>query len=209
MSIHALVPSRTRHQHLPPSEQEDAIVFLRNATWADYERLVEIRGEKGAPRLTFAEGILEIMSPSFSHERILSTIGRLLDVWLVERRVDATPVGQWTLKAAATKKGLEPDECYVLGRYTEQPTKPDLAIEVIWTSGGIDKLSIYRDLGVREVWFWKDDALELFELRAGQYAQISESGLLQGLDLPQLLSFIAIEPTTEAIRAYRAALLAK
>jgi hypothetical protein len=33
--------------------------------------------------------------------------------------------------------------------------RPDIAIEVIWTSGGIDKLEVYRKLGVREVWYYE------------------------------------------------------
>lgn len=32
---------------------------------------------------------------------------------------------------------------------------PDLAIEVIITSSGIDRLDLYQGLGVREVWFWQ------------------------------------------------------
>ncbi len=39
---------------------------------------------------------------------------------------------------------------------------PDLAIEVIWTSGGIDKLESYRGLGVGEVWFWREGRMEVF-----------------------------------------------
>jgi hypothetical protein len=31
---------------------------------------------------------------------------------------------------------------------------------VIWTSGGIDKLEVYRRLRVREVWIWKSGRIE-------------------------------------------------
>jgi hypothetical protein len=31
------------------------------------------------------------------------------------------------------------------------PQVPDIAIEVVWTSGGIDKLEVYRGLDVPEV----------------------------------------------------------
>jgi len=44
---------------------------------------------------------------------------------------------------------LEPDECYLVG--DQDKSAPDLAIEVIGTSGGIDKLEIYRRLDVGEV----------------------------------------------------------
>lgn len=36
---------------------------------------------------------------------------------------------------------------------SEDAERPHLAIEVVWTSGGLDKLDVYRKLGVREVWY--------------------------------------------------------
>lgn len=43
---------------------EDKIIILRGATWADYQRLLEMRGDRSAPRIAYLEGELEIMSPS-------------------------------------------------------------------------------------------------------------------------------------------------
>jgi hypothetical protein len=48
---------------------------------------------------------------------------------------------------------LEPLRPYVLGRVAA-PKLPDLAIELTWTWGGLDKLEIYSKLGVPEVWYW-------------------------------------------------------
>lgn len=178
-------------------------MVLENATWADYLRHLEMRGDKCGPRIAYADGLLEIVSPAYTHERVKSNIGRLVGTWAMECGVDLSPLGNWTLKDEAAQRGLEPDECYVLGAPSEEPTRPELAIEVIWTSGGIDKLAIYETLGIREVWFWQDDALRLFELRDDAYVAISESGVLAGLDLKLLLSFLHVMPTT---REYRAAL---
>jgi hypothetical protein len=52
------------------------------------------------------------------------------------------------LEDKQVERGVEPDECYVLGDVAE-PARPDLAIEVVWSSGGINELEIYRKLGVR------------------------------------------------------------
>ena len=57
-----------------------------------------------------------------------------------------TAVGSWTLKSKKHKRGAEPDECYIFGK--KKTNRPDLAIEVEWSSGGIDKLDVYRKLGV-------------------------------------------------------------
>jgi Uma2 family endonuclease len=86
------------------------------------------------------------------------------------------------------------------------PERCDLAIEVIWTSGGIDKLEVYRKLGVREVWIWRRGALEVFSLRGESYVALERSELLRGIDLVELARFVDRQPMTRAVKEYRAAL---
>lgn len=188
--------------------QEDSVIVLSNATWADYERLLEMRGDHSVPRIRFLEGRIEIMSPSESHEAIKSVIGRLVETWCLERGVEFRTVGSWTLQDKKARAGAEPDECYVFG---ERPpgTWPDLAIEVVWTRGGLDKLEIYRKLGVREVWFWKKNRITVHHLRDGQYAEASESAVLPGIDVAELATFLDRPTTSAAIREYRDALRAR
>ncbi len=140
----ALEPDRDDRPH------EDHFVVLHGVSWSDYQRVLEIRGDHSSPRIAYLEGRLEIMSPSGSHERIKSLIGRLVEVWCLEHDVEFTTVGSWTLEDKTTDRGVEPDECYIFGP-PRGALRPDLAIEVIWTSGGLAKLEIYRKLGVAEV----------------------------------------------------------
>lgn len=194
-----------RESELGPP-REDAIVVLEGATWADFERILAIRGARSVPRLAFLAGNLELMTPSRYHESIKSTIGRLIEAWCLERGVDVSAYGSWTLKAGSREHGLEPDECYVVGDVAEgapEPERPDLAIEVVWTSGGVDKLAIYAALGVREVWCWRSGALALFELKDGSYAPVLASAVLPGIDHAELARFIALRPMTKAVREYR------
>jgi len=184
---------------------EDHFVHLDGVTWADYERLLEIRGDHSAPRITYLEGTLEIMSPSASHESIKSMIGCLVEVWCLERDIEFTTYGSWTLKNRRAKRGAEPDECYVFGSVAAKK-RPDLAIEVIWTSGGIDKLEVYRKLGVPEVWIWDAERIVVYRLRGERYAATARSVVLRGIDLEELASFIDRPTTSRAIRDYRAAL---
>jgi Uma2 family endonuclease len=76
-----------------PSPQEDHFVHLHGATWADYERLLELRGDHSAPRIQYLEGTLEIMSPSGTHESIKSTIGRLVEAWCLEHDIEFSTYG--------------------------------------------------------------------------------------------------------------------
>lgn len=187
---------------------EDHIVQLDGATWKDYERILEIRGDRSAPRITYLEGRLEIMSPSHSHEKIKSTIGRLVEAWCLEHDVRFMTVGSWTIKNREEERGAEPDECWIFGETTsEDPQRPDLAIEVVWTSGGINKLEVYRKLAVREVWYWREGKLVCYALRDDErYEEVDASEVLPGIDLEQLVSFLDFEWTYDAINAYRRAL---
>ncbi len=187
--------------------REDHFVILRGATWADYQRLRLLRGEEAVPRLTYLEGTLQLMTPSMDHESIKSVIGRLIEVWCLEFGVDFSPVGSWTIEDPAVARGVEPDECYVF-RPTTGATRPDLTIEVVWTSGGVDKLQVYAELGVREVWFWRRGGITPHVLRPGGYVAVERSECLAALDLGLLASFVARRDASVAatIRAYREAL---
>lgn len=158
------------------------------------------------PRLNYLEGVLELMTPSRSHDSIASMIGRLVEAWCFENEVDITPYRSWTLESKESERGVEPDECYVLGDVPD-PQRPDLAVEVIWTSGSVSKLEIYRKLGVQEVWIWRNREIQVFALGADEsYSRIEQSKLLPTIDLAQLLGFVDTQPMTRAVKAYRAAL---
>jgi Uma2 family endonuclease len=96
---------------------------------------------------------------------------------------------------------VEPDECYSVG--SGLPARPDLAIEVIWTSGGLDKLEVYRGLEVGEVWMWRDGVIEVYRLAGDSYERRERSALFPDLDLAEVARHIDVENQTEAIRRYR------
>ena len=189
--------------------REDHFVHLHGVSWADYLRLLEIRGDRSAPRITYVEGTLEIMSPSLTHEQIKSYIGCLVEAWCLERGVEFTPFGSWTLKSKREERGVEADECYVFGIQPRRKRRPDLAIEVTWTSGGIDKLDAYRKLGVREVWYWEKGRIQIYLRRRATFEAVAASQALPGIDLEQLTSFLDRPTASQAIRDYRTALRAQ
>lgn len=177
-------------------------------SWADYQRLQEARGEASVPRLAYMQGELEIMTPSRSHESLKSRIGRLVEVWCLERAVEFSPYGSWSLQEKDAQVGLEPDECYVFGA-TQEPERPDLAIEVVWTSGGVRKLDIYRAIGVPEVGFWRRGRITIYALSGDHYEEVSQSTFLPGIDLVQLAEYLDRPSASQAMRGYRSALTAR
>lgn len=197
-------------ERLPPAPDEDQVVVIRDATWADYQRLLSLRGESAVPRLTYFEGRLEIMSPSRSHEKKASRVGRLVEAYCLHAGIEFEALGSWTLEKKEAERGAEPDECYLFGDATldEDPAAPELAIEVEWSRRAIDKLEVYRRLGVPEVWIWhrRSARISVHVLRGGAYVEVDRSQALPGIDLVQLASFLDHPSASAAIRAYRAAL---
>jgi Uma2 family endonuclease len=191
----------------PPNPgQFDQHVVMHALRWQDYETLLAIRGERATPRLTYLEGDLELMTPALEHETAKTLLGRLIETYAEERGLELQGCGSWTIRAQAKARGLEPDECYILGVWTEPPTVPDLAIEVVWTSGGIDKLEVYRGLGVPEVWFWQDNALRILQLEGDVYVERPRSRLLPDLDPDLIVRFMGCRSQIQAVQGLRAAL---
>ena len=196
-----------RQRLADPVDSADERVLLWGVTWEGYEKILALRGDKSSPRICYLEGRVEIMSPSHPHEDWKKRIARLIELWAYEMRVPLRGFGSWTLKQRLKHRGVEPDECYVVGEHRSR--FPDLAIEVVWTSGGIDKLEIYRGLGVREVWFWEDSALRILVLVKGQYVPRTKSTVLPTLDMDLLLRCLKKPDQLDAIEAMGAALRRK
>jgi Uma2 family endonuclease len=192
----------------PPSgpPEEDHFVHFRDVSWEAYESVLAIRGDKSAPRVAYIDGVLEIMSPSINHESVKSNIGCLVEVWMDHRGMEYRKLGSWTLKREAERKGAEPDECYAIGGPLDNPERPDLAIEVVWTHGGLDKLAVYADVGVPEVWYWEEGEIRVHILRGSAYVESPHSEVLESIDVELLASFLDRTSTSTAKREYRAAL---
>lgn len=193
--------------HIPAGEYvptADHRIVLAGVTWEHYEVELAMRGERAVPRLAYLEGAMELMSPSREHERITSYLGRLIEVYAEVHDIELSPYRSWTLKSGHSAGG-EPDECYIVGE-DQTKDRPDLVIEVIWTSGGLDKLEIYRRLAIAEVWFWIEGRLEVHALRGGAYERVAHSQWLPGLDLALLCSFLDRRSVHVAKREFRAAL---
>ena len=188
----------------------DNRVVMAGLDWERFEQLIEIRGiDERRPRFSYLDGAVELMSPSKDHEQISIRLNTLLCFYMAEADIEFEPVGSWLVKQRRKKAGVEPDQCFILRRpFHSEPHRPDLALEVVWTSGGLNKLEIYRRLGVPEVWSWIKGALSVHRLEGNAYARTETSALLPDLDLPWLVRLLEL-PTNEAIRAVRAAVAAQ
>lgn len=183
----------------PPDSAQH--LLLHGVSWEKYEAFLAVLADDFPNlRLKYLQGTLEFVSPSRNHEFIKRNLARLLDAYLEETRSPFFGLGSTTFRREARARGIEPDECYCLG---EEKSRPDLAIEVVVTSGGVDRLAIYEGLEVPEVWFWEDGQLSIYGLTDAGYVMCDCSPQLPGLDVDLLAQFAMAGNPLEAIVEFR------
>ena len=85
----------------------------------------------------------------------------------------------------------------------EKKDNPDLAIEVILTSGGLQKLEKYKRFQIPEVWLWEDNQLRIYHLEDNTYQEFSHSQLLPELNIELLVYCVQIPSRLEAMKVFR------
>jgi Uma2 family endonuclease len=177
---------------------QDGIV-LPNVTWDTLEKLDSDLEGTGA-RLTYLDGYLEIMAPlSDAHEDPKKTLAQLLEIYMRLKGIRFYARGSTTIGMKELGARKEPDESYCLGNRRKIP---DLALEITVTSGGVDRLEIYRRIGVREVWFWEDGVISIYCLRPAGYELVQQSELLPELDLRSLEFHTRMADQYDAVNAF-------
>jgi Uma2 family endonuclease len=189
-----------------PSASEEQRTLLFNVPWATY---VVLRDSVDSPgvRMTYLKGALEIMVTSRTHEVSKTQIARLLELFCLERDIPLYGYGGMTFRKEEKERGLEPDECYCRGSDREIP---DMALEVVVASPLIDKLEVYRGLGIREVWVFRAGELRAVELRGDEgYVPIEKSAIFPEVDLHRIAHYAMHEDQDAAVRAFRDELRAR
>ena len=206
LAFGAMSPATTSLQDRDPepygarSPDTDQLVVMHGVDFRTYSAVRELLDSPGV-RMTYLEGALEIMSPSRRHEHEKTTIARMIETFALERDVPLLGYGSTTFKREAKERGLEPDECYCLGH--ELGDAPDIALEIVITSGGINKLAVYRGIGVKEVWFFKDRRFQIFTLQDDHYQAIEKSALVPDLDFAVMEELVKLPDQHAAVKAFR------
>ena len=184
-------------------EKLDEPILIDGLSWREFKVVEQLLSRPGV-RLSFLDGVLEIRRmPGEKHETIKERIGSLLDLDLLQMGIDYQPTGSMTLESPSGLVKREADKSYRLAANREFP---DLVVEVVVTSGGIDKLEAYKRLQIPEVWFWENGRLRLYSLGADGYAEVDRSFVLPDLDIILLARCINIENHLQAMREFREAI---
>lgn len=167
----------------PPPEAANRVV-LRDVDWKTYRRIGEALLDRPI-RMTYCEGVLEIMTLSPRHEGFKKALARLVEFLLFELRIRARSLGSMTMSRDDLEKGMEADECYWIasaekleGRLdidlnTDPP--PDLALEIEVSSRLGERWKILAALKVGEVWSWDGETVLFHVLKGGKYQVVKRS----------------------------------
>jgi len=181
----------------------DEPILIDGLTWREFKVVEQLLDSPGI-RLSFLDGVLEIRRmPGRKHETAKQRISTLVDLYLEYAGIDFTPTGSVTLESETGKVKREADLSYELAVNRE---RPDLAVEVVVSSGGINKLEAYKRLEIREVWFWENGRLRLYALSEDGYAEVDRSCVLPDLDIVLLVRCINMENHLQAMREFRQAI---
>lgn len=181
-------------------------VLLKNISWQTYQSLLKDFEQQPAIRLTYDRGLLEIRMPLDPHETYKKLLGRLVEALTEELGVEIRSLGSRTCDREDLARGLEPDQCYYIQNEQAVWDKeqidlsldppPDLAIEIDITSSSINRLDIYADLGVPEVWRYDGQSLTMSRLENKQYQFCSRSIAFPLLATDDMARFLNLKKTT-------------
>jgi Uma2 family endonuclease len=191
------------HLHRERSMMNQSLLLPKNADrqivysgidWQKFKLIQAGFAEAPGIRLAYFNGTIEILMPGRTHELFKSIIGMLIELFCLEMAIEFEPTGSMTQEREG-EVSLEADESYCFGA---SKSIPDLAIEVVLTSGGFDKLQRYQILGISEVWFWQDGVFSLYRLRDGKYDRITRSEIpeLTSLDIDLLTRCVLMAETS-------------
>ncbi|MBE9223797.1 Uma2 family endonuclease [Cyanobacterium stanieri LEGE 03274] len=176
------------------------VTRLEGVRWETYQALLWDLAESSHQKLTFNQGILEIMTPLPEHEINKSFLGCLVRVTTEVLGLEIASLGSTTLSRKDLQKGIEPDECFyiqneplVRGKFSFDFTMdppPDLAIEVDITSTSLNRLTVYEALGVKEIWRFDGKHLVIYCLEKGVYEIRENSQVLSILSKQIILDFL-------------------
>jgi Uma2 family endonuclease len=189
---------------VPPCDQR---IVHYGRSWEQFKSIQTGFDQAPGVRLFYYDGTVEVLMPGREHELFSWVIGHLIGLFLAQKGVFFQPTGAMT-QEKEREVSAQADQSFCIGSVKPMP---DLSIEVVFTSGGVDKLSRYQALGVPEVWLWQDGVLAVYHLRSQGYERCDRSKLeaLSDLDLNLLgqCVLMAETDTGEAIRQFQQAIL--
>jgi Uma2 family endonuclease len=185
----------------PPIEGSQLVLYA--VSWETYEKLLEAFAEHPKLRMTYYKGTLELMTPLPEHETYSWTLGRLIAALSEEMGLEIRGLKSTTWRSKPKAVGKEADECFYIQNEAAIRGKlkinlkvdppPDLAIEIDTTNSSIDKMAVYAELKVPEVWRFEDTKLTINILADTDYVESETSLAFGSFPVKELTRFMQLD----------------
>lgn len=116
-----------------------------------------------------------------------------------ELEIEIRQLGALLLEREDLTRAIEPDTCFYIQNeslvrskiiYLQTDPPPDLAIESDYTSSSLNKFTIYASLGVPELWRYRNESLQVYQLIEGKYEPTDKSLAFPFLPIAEVPGFI-------------------
>jgi len=174
---------------------------LSCVSWETYERLLADDEERRVPRMTYDQGVLELVTPSKPHEVDAATITRFVDIVAAVLGIPIQSTASTTFRRQDLERGFEPDASFYIQHeprvrnrrevdLTVDPP-PDVVLEMEMSRSALDKLPLFASMGIPEVWRCDGQRVTILLLEQDGYRESSSSQSLPVLTSEDLTRFLA------------------
>ena len=199
-------------EHLP----DGAMLRLEDISWDEYEQLLTQLTEWRGMRVSYDRGRVEIMSPSFQHEKFIALISGMGCILAEEMDITVEAAGATTYKQESLLKGSEGDESFyvknagaIIGKRQidlDVDPPPDVVVEVDITNESLSKFPIYAAFLVPEIWRYDGKQARVYHLVNESYIERDASLSFPFLTSQAMTEFLDQSKTqgqTAALAAFR------
>lgn len=198
-----------------PQIAVERLVVLEGVSWQTFKALLADIGDSRASRIAYDRGILEIRMPLQQHEQPKIMIASFVDALADELEIEVMQLGALLLEREDLTRAVEPDTCFYIQNESTVRSKtiqlpedppPDLVIESDYTSSSLNKFNIYAAIGVPELWRYRQQTLEVYQLVGDNYELSATSIAFPFLPIAEVPNFIEQSKTTgqrTAVRLFR------
>lgn len=184
----------------PPSTATDDCVVLRRVSWDTYEHLLADDEERRIPRMSYDQGVLELVTPSMPHEEDADTISEIVRIAAANMGVPIRSVASTTFKRQDLERGFEADASFYV--QSEERIRgqrevdllvdppPDLVLKMEVSHSALDKLALFAGMGIPEVWRCDGQRVAIYVFDEGSYRESRSSMALPALTSEVLTRFL-------------------
>jgi Uma2 family endonuclease len=150
--------------------------------------------------MTYDQGVLELVTPSMSHEEDAETISALVRIVTAQLGIPFRSAGSTTYRRADLHRGFEPDASFYV--QSEERIRgqreidlavdppPDVVLEMEMSRSARDKLPLFASMGIPELWRCDGQRVSVLILEQDHYRESPGSQALPVLTSADLTRFL-------------------